>query len=142
MFFLNYSKVKEILTNKLNKEVIAYILVGVATTLVNWIAYFIFKRICSPTVSNIIAWAVSVVFAYIANSRLVFNADVASVANEAKMFVEFVLARLASGVIECVSILVFVEMLMFDDLLIKILTSIFVVAFNYVVSKLWIFRKK
>lgn len=135
-------KIKDILTNKLNKEVITYILAGVATTLVNWIVYFVFKNFFSPTVSNIIAWALSVVFAYAVNSRFVFDAETVSAVGEIKMFAEFVLARVASGVIESISILVFVEKLMFNDLIIKILVSVFVIVFNYVVSKLWIFKRK
>ena len=135
-------KIKDILKNKLNREIIVYILAGAATTLVNWIVYFVFKNFFSPTISNIIAWAVSVVFAYAVNSRFVFDAKADSPKNEAKMFLEFVLARVTSGVIESLSIFVFVEKLMLNDLIIKLAVSVFVIVFNYVVSKLWIFKRK
>ncbi len=135
-------RIKDILKNKLNREIIVYILAGAATTLVNWIVYFIFKNLFSPTVSNIIAWAVSVVFAYAVNSRFVFVAKADSPKSEAKMFFEFVLARVTSGVIESLSIFVFVEKLMLNDFIIKLAVSVFVIVFNYVVSKLWIFKRK
>ncbi len=135
-------KIKDILKNRLNREIIVYILAGAATTLVNWIVYFVFKNIFSPTVSNIIAWAVSVVFAYAVNSRFVFDAKADSHKSEAKMFFEFVLARVTSGVIESLSIFVFVEKLMLNDFIIKLIVSVFVIVFNYVVSKLWIFKRR
>lgn len=135
-------RIKDILKNKLNREIIVYILAGAATTIVNWIVYFVFKNFFSPTISNIIAWAVSVVFAYAVNSRFVFEAEADSPMSEAKMFFEFVLARVTSGAIESLSIFVFVEKLMLNDFIIKLAVSVFVIVFNYVVSKLWIFKRK
>ena len=136
------NKIKSVLKNKLSRELIVYILAGVATTVVNWLVYFIAKKFLSPTVSNIIAWAISVVFAYAVNSRFVFESKAESFGMEIKMFTEFVFARLTSGVIESLGIFIFVEKLGLNDLVIKLALSVFVIVFNYVVSKLWIFKKK
>ena len=136
------SKIKNALMNKLSREVIVYLFAGAATTAVNWVVYFVFKNFLSPTVSNIIAWAVSVIFAYAVNSRFVFQTKAESCLAEIKMFSEFVLARLTSGVIEVLGVFVFVEKLMLNDFIVKIALSVFVIIFNYVVSKLWIFKKE
>ena len=135
-------KIKDILKNKLSRELIVYIIAGAATTIVNWIVYFIIKNFFGPTVSNIIAWAVSVVFAYAVNSRWVFESRPDSFVQEAKLFVEFTVARVTSGVIESLGIFIFVEKLLLNDLIVKFALSVFVIVFNYVVSKLWIFKKK
>ncbi len=136
------SKLKDILNAKLSREVIVYILAGIATTLVNWIVYFVFKNFFAPTVSNVIAWAVSVVFAYAVNSRFVFETRPDSLLTDIKLFCEFTAARAASGALESLSIFVFVEKLMINDLFVKVVVSVFVIVFNYIVSKLWIFSKK
>lgn len=137
-----FDKIKKVLMSKLSRELVVYILAGVATTVVNWIVYLGFKLFCSPTVSNIIAWAVSVLFAYAVNSRLVFESKPESVRDELKAVGEFTLARATSGIIESVSFFVFVEKLGFNDFIVKIALSVFVIVFNYLVSKLWIFTKK
>ena len=57
------------------KEVIMYLIFGVATTVVNWVAYSILmKGTGIPlAVSNAIAWLVSVIFAYVTNKLWVFE---------------------------------------------------------------------
>ncbi len=135
-------KIKDILKSKLSREVIVYLIVGVATTVVNFVSYLLFEKFVTPTQSNIIAWAISVLFAYVTNSRFVFETKPDSFKMELKLLGEFVLARITSGVVENLSFFVFVEKLGYNDLVIKIALSIFVIVFNYVVSKLWIFSKK
>ena len=56
-------KIKELLLKY--KEVIMYLIFGVATTLVNWIVYSLLMKtsVVNMTVSNASAWFTSVVFA-------------------------------------------------------------------------------
>lgn len=137
-----FDRLKKFLVSRLSRELAGYILAGVATTLINWIAYWLFINLCTPTVSNIIAWAISVIFAYCVNSRYVFEAKPDSVKCEMKLFCEFVMARITSGVVETACVYIFIERLMFNDFGIKIALSVFVIVFNYLVSKLWIFPKR
>ena len=65
--------------NKKNvKEVVLYLIFGVATTLVNWIVYLIFNNLVfnhlfsentAMTASNAVAWFLAVLFAFITNKR-------------------------------------------------------------------------
>lgn len=135
-------KILNLLTSKLSKEVIIYVIAGVATTLVNFVVYYIFKNRLTPTASNIVAWAMSVLFAYAVNSRFVFEVKPDSLRTDIKLLTEFVAARIISGAVESLSVYIFVEKLAFNDFIIKVLVSIFVIVFNYLVSKLCIFRKK
>ena len=127
----------------LSKEMLKYIIAGVLTTAANWVVFYLFRFIItSPTVRNIIAWVISVVFAYIVNSRWVFEAKAESVQKELKLLGEFSAARLFSGIVESVAIYVFIEKLLMSEFYIKLAASIFVIVFNYVASKLWIFKAK
>ena len=48
------------------KEIINYLIFGVATTVVSIVSYFIFAKTfnINPIISNIISWVISVLFAY------------------------------------------------------------------------------
>lgn len=127
---------------RLKKEITAYIIAGIATTAVNWTVFYLCAFFLpSPTLRNIIAWAVSVVFAYIANSRLVFQARPKNFKSELGYFSGFVTARILSGAVESVGIWLFVETFMLNEALIKLLLSVFVIVVNYLASKLYIFKK-
>ena len=138
-----FDKIERIIKSKLSRELIVYIIAGVLTTLVNFISYYIAKLFfSSETVCNIIAWAVSVLFAYFVNSRFVFLKKPESIKTEIKLLSEFAGARVLSGAVETSMVFIFIEKLNFNDFIIKVLLSIFVVVFNYVVSKLWIFKDR
>jgi putative flippase GtrA len=64
---------KELLTRY--KSVILYIVFGVLTTAVNIIAYWLLTRMfhCPVNVSTVIAWVLSVLFAYVVNKLFVFQ---------------------------------------------------------------------
>ena len=58
------------------KEFISYGIVGVMTTLVNYIIYFICLKIgISWLISNSLAWMVAVIFAYFSNRKVVFHSS-------------------------------------------------------------------
>ena len=72
------------------KEIIMYLIMGGATTVVNWVTYSVMITICHPGqslsgllkmsantidvfIANIVAWTVAVIFAYITNKIWVFR---------------------------------------------------------------------
>ena len=73
-------------------DVIAYLFFGVCTTLVNIIVYWLMAYpLKFPTIfSTVVAWVVSVLFAYVTNRKWVFHSS----ANGAK---EILVLTLASG---------------------------------------------
>lgn len=125
-------------------EAIKYIVAGFATTAINFIAYFSISKIsdCSPTLANAVAWVVSVLFAYAVNSRLVFRFKGNGVLTELKSFFGFAAARIFSAVAETACIFFFVEKRGFNDYAVKLAATVFVILFNYVISKFIIFAKK
>ena len=91
-------------------------------------------------VANIIAWFISVVFAYITNKFLVFEDKSLEIKKLVKEVFMFFAARVMSGGVETLMLFIFVTLAGFDDGVIKIVASVFVVIFNYVVSKFFIFN--
>lgn len=135
---------KEKLVKLLNKykEVVLYCIFGGLTTVINIITYFLLSRVLSINylVSNIIAWILSVLFAYVTNKIFVFqskNIELRYLVNE---ILAFIGCRLFSGILDIGIMYVFVDILSFNDFIIKILANIVVIALNYIFSKLMIFK--
>lgn len=124
-----------------NKEIILYIGFGILTTLVNYTCYFMGTKIfkINYLYSNVIAWLLSVLFAFFSNKFLVFNSMENS--RVLKEFLLFISARILSGFLETFLLYIFVGLLKFDDSIVKILVSVLVVISNYYFSKVYVFKK-
>lgn len=125
------------------KEIILYLFFGGCTTLVNIVSYFICSRIgCGTVLSTVLAWVVSVLFAYITNRKYVFESGLVGIIGILKETANFFLCRLATGLLDVAIMFFFVDILLFNDMIIKIVSNIIVIILNYIASKLLIFNKK
>ena len=121
-----------------NYEFIAYLVVGVLTTVVNYVVFWISSGIFgipSKAVCNIIAFVIAVTFAYIANKIFVFDSPSWKPDVIWKEFVAFVGTRLLSGAIETLIIWITCDILGWNEILMKVLTSIFVIIVNFFTSR-------
>lgn len=124
------------------KEVILYLFFGGCTTLVNIVAYYLCDKIrLSTTVSTIIAWILSVLFAYVTNRKYVFeNRDESK--SVIKEISQFFSCRLATGILDLAIMVLFVDVLKYNGMIIKIISNILVIILNYIFSKLVIFKNR
>lgn len=123
--------------NKISKELAAYSVIGILTTLVNFIAYYtmIFIGI-GYRVSNTIAFIFSVIFAFICNKKYVFLSD-KSYYNE---FVKFSLGRLFTYALDIGTMIVLIEIFIVSEYISKLWSNILVIVTNYIISKFWTFK--
>ncbi|WP_448947031.1 GtrA family protein [Lachnoanaerobaculum sp.] len=123
--------------------VLLYLIFGVLTTAVNFVAYYICytKFHWINLASNTVAWILSVMFAFITNKIWVFKSK--SFQNELVLreLITFVVSRLSTWLLETVIMFVGVDILKGYWLIAKVIASVLVVILNYVFSKLFIFRK-
>ena len=89
-------------------------------------------------VGNILAWLFSVIFAYITNKLWVFEKTENNILFE---FLLFMGGRIFSGVVDSSLLYLFVGVLLWSDVISKIIIQIIVVILNYVISKLIVFKK-
>jgi putative flippase GtrA len=125
------------------KEVISYLFFGGVTTLVNIVCYSLLYYIAgiSNTVSNVIAWVVSVLVAYVTNKLFVFeNKGIAFPAILVEI-ASFFGCRVLTGVMDVAVMYLFVDVLLLNALLMKIISNVLVIILNYIASKFFIFRK-
>jgi putative flippase GtrA len=124
---------------ELKKELVLYIIFGVLTTIVNIVVYFFFTKLCGVNyiISNIIAWFLSVLFAYVTNRIWVFESENTNLIKEAVLFFG---GRLFSGVLDTGLMILFIDILTIGDLISKVVVQIIVVIVNYVFSKWIVFK--
>lgn len=84
----------------------------------------------------------AVAFAYITNRKWVFDSKATGAKEITREVVSFFLCRLATGVLDWAWMLLFVNILHFNDVLMKAVANIIVILANYIFSKLVIFKKK
>ena len=121
------------------KEVIMYLIFGVLTTVVNIVVYYMIADMLQIhyMISNIVAWFLSVLFAYMTNRKYVFE----SKSNEIiKEMISFFGARLATGIMDMVFMWIFVGLHILPDFIAKVITNVFVIVANYILSKLVVFK--
>ena len=124
-------------------DIVTYLFFGVLTTVVNYAVYLPCYNLLglSASVSNVIAWVVAVVFAYLTNKPWVFKSHDWSMQTVVPELAKFIACRVGSGVLETGIIFVFVDWLGFDGNVFKLVTSVLVVVLNYIGSKLLVFKK-
>ncbi|SFE21663.1 GtrA family protein [Peptostreptococcus sp. D1] len=135
-------KILDILSK--NREIINYLVFGVLTTIVNFMVYFFAKEVVNIyyLYANVMAWFISVLFAYATNRVFVFEKVNFGFYPILREIILFFVARLLSGAIETALLFLMVELIRMGSDVSKILVAVVVVVLNYVFSKLIIFKEK
>lgn len=124
------------------REALLYLFFGGCTTLVNIVAFYIVRKFgVSTYITNIIAWFLSVVFAFITNKLFVFESKNTSFKDSFKECFSFFLFRVISLVFDMVIMYLLIDLLNINEMVSKVFSNIFVIIINYVFSKLFIFKK-
>ena len=135
------NKIKELITKY--SELISYGIFGVLTTIINYLSYVIFTRVFNLdiVVSNLIAWIVSVIFAFVTNKLIVFKSKKMELKVILKEAGAFLAARIFSLILDMLILYVMSEIMGINDLIVKIISNIIVIIVNYIISKFFIFKK-
>ena len=128
------------------EEIIVYLIVGVLNTIVSWGACFVAELFLSPDIGwqnatiNTIGWVAGVVFGYFANRKWVFKSTNPEIFKE---FMAFAGGRVSTWLLDIVIMFVTVNLIRMDYWIAKIfISSVLVMISNYVLSKLFVFKKK
>ena len=143
-------KINNLIKKFLNKETISYLIFGVLTTIINIVVFwfaerelaFIMSEDAASLVGNVIAWVISVAFAFVTNKLFVFESKSMAFKVVMAELTGFVIARLLSLAFDEGFMFVAIVLLGMNSLLEKIISNVFVVIINYVLSKFFIFKNK
>lgn len=140
------------INNLLRTEIIKYIIAGVFTTIVYLVSRFILFGIISiATISAIVSNIIAIVFAFFINDKYVFNQKKSY---RFKRFLQFFIARLFTLILDSVLAFIFVESypeiigrfvnynLSMVNTIETLASQIAILILNYLLSKLFIFKKQ
>ena len=135
---------------KTYREQILYLIFGVLTTLVDFSVSFLLYRFWLdasdlPSVAlhaaDTLAWAAAVTFAFVTNRIWVFESTKKGFLPIAGELVGFAGGRVLTLLLQEGAMALFVTVLGGNKYLFRLLIAVAVVVLNYVISKLWVFRK-
>jgi putative flippase GtrA len=127
----------------LNKEIMNYLIFGVLTTIVNialfWgmVSYFDWNY----QIATVVAWVLSVAFAYITNKRYVFHSKSFAWSVIEKELIQFYFFRVISLLFDLFLMYLFIELVHVGEIYAKVIANIVVILINYMASKWIVFGK-
>ena len=126
------------------KEAIDYLFWGGVAFVLSMVLFYLFANVMGiyEQFANILSWIICVIFTYITNRTFVFQSKVKGIKNIFKEFKDFVTARLLTLVMENVILFVMIDLLTINNMIAKLVGQFVVIVSNYILSKLWIFKKK
>ena len=126
------------------KDIVSYLFFGVCTTVINILIYYISAHLFhySTLISTVVAWVGACLFAYFTNRKWVFHSTTKAKKDIFLEIISFFACRLATGFVDWIIMVVFVDFFHFNDIVIKVISNVIVIILNYVASKLVIFNKK
>ena len=125
-------------------EVFRYFVVGVCTTSLNLLSFWLFSSQIglNALISNVLAWVISTMFAFVTNCFYVFRIRPAGSGEFFRFMFGFFGERLFTLGIEEVLILVFITWLKLPKMPVKFVTTCITIILNYIISKFIVFRIK
>lgn len=125
-----------------DKQFFLYLVFGVLTTLVNILAYYLLlSTSLHYALSNALAIAASIIFAYVTNKIYVFRSATVGIKQCGLEFMRFIGSRLFAALFDMLSMFCLIEMLSCKELVSKITTGVLVVIINYILSKYFAFSQ-
>ena len=133
-------KLKALILHFYQNDVIRYVFFGGCTTLVNLVCFFVLRK-CRLELNsaNLISIITAILFAYVVNSRYVFQDKCETFKDHIRPFCKFISARLVTMVIEVGGVWLLVEVCKMNDMAGKFITQFIVLALNYIFSKFFVF---
>lgn len=129
---------------KKHKEVLMYLLFGGLAFFLNLFLFWLFCTVMgmNALIGNVFCWIICVAFQYFTNRTWVFAAETHGVKEFLKQIISFFAARLATLGMEEVILLIMITWLQLPEMPVKLFAQVVVIVFNYIFSKLFVFRKK
>lgn len=126
------------------REIISYSVIGITTTGLNILLYYILTRVIDLKyiLATVIAYILAVVYAFFTNKIFVFQSysfEYSIIVSEATSFFVF---RSLMGVVDIFIMYIGVDKLGLYDTYVKVAVNVFVIILNYIFSKWIIFNNK
>lgn len=126
------------------KEGLLYLFFGGLTFFLSIFLFWFMDSVLhmNVVINNSIDWVICVAFQFFTNRTWVFDGKVETKKDFLKQAGSFTAGRLFTLVVEDLLIYIFITLLGFPTMPVKLAATFVVIVLNYVISKLIVFRKK
>ena len=126
-----------------HKEVLMYLFFGGIAFFLNIGLYALFNGLwgINELIANVICWMICVLFQFFTNRTWVFEGKTEGFSDFIKQMASFFGGRLFTLAVEEVIIAIFISWLGFNSMAVKLVAQFIVIVLNYVISKLYVFKK-
>ncbi len=132
-----------------HQEGMRYLVFGALSTLVNILSYWVLSKLIFKgldetirvNISEITAFIITIIFAYITNKLYVFKSKASGFKNLLKEIISFTGCRILTEIIS-IGMMNLAVIFTINDLFMKIVANIVVIILNFVFSKILIFKNK
>ncbi|MGV0168888.1 GtrA family protein [Furfurilactobacillus sp. WILCCON 0119] len=123
-------------------SIISYMIFGGLTTVVNLVVFWLFTAIIpwNYQIANVMAWFLSVLFAYITNKLWVFSSKTHGFQALMKEMSSFFFFRALTLILDVLIMYVGVTVMHGNEMLVKVIDNVLVIIINYFFSKWYIFK--
>lgn len=127
------------------EEIVNYLIVGVLTTVVSWVAYALCKLVFDVNnaflmqVAVVIRWIAGVTFGYFTNRRFVFKSRNPNMLKEA---MDFTAGRVLTLFLDMFIMWLLPSVFHMNDWIATFVSAVAVTVSNYILSKFFVFKKK
>ena len=125
------------------KDILLYLIFGAGAFVVS-IASYVCANVAlgiNELLANIISWILAVLFAFFTNRICVFHSPTKTLRDFGIQFMKFVNGRIITLLIEEGIIFIFITLLGFNSVVIKVICQIVVIILNYIISKFMVFKE-
>ena len=142
-------KIKDLLVRY--REVILYLIFGGLTTVVDFglssLLYFFWEDVISANLFlvhgvDVLGWIAAVLFAFITNRIWVFQSRKTGFLPIMGELFSFAGGRVVTFLLQEGVVLLFFNLMKMNYYLVRIIAAVLVIILNYIISKLFVFRKK
>ena len=126
------------------KELVLYTVFGNMTFIISIGAYAVFNVALgiNELIANALAWVFAVLFSYMTNEKWVFRVSTPTKTAAFVQMFAFFSGRFFTLIIEETIIFVFITMLSYPSMWVKLTAQVVVVVLNYIISKLFVFKNQ
>jgi putative flippase GtrA len=128
---------------KAHKEGLMYLFFGGLAFFLSIFLFWFMDSVMhlNELVNNTIDWVICVAFQFFTNRTWVFDGKVDNTRDFLKQAGSFTVGRLFTLVVENIIIFIFITLLGFPNMAVKLAATFVVIVLNYVISKLFVFKK-
>lgn len=129
---------------KKHEEAMNYLFWGGVAFVLSVVLFYIFANTMDlyEQIANTLSWIICVIFTYLTNRFFVFKSKTRGIRKIGKEFTEFITARILTLVMENTILFVMIDLLTVNNMIAKFIGQFVVIVSNYILSKLWIFKKE